>query len=130
LNALVGEYQRAFRLGLEEVAAGAAAVVRLAIGVLPSLSFISPGAPDVARLDPSLLAAVAVTLSVVTTSVAASNDVCIVAAEIVAAACAAAAARTAGAMRSRSRRRTDATLSVLSCDERQPSDPPAAGYGT
>jgi hypothetical protein len=67
-NALIDEYQRALGLGLEKVVAAAvAAVVPRAIVVLPALSFISAGASDVAPLDPSLLAAVAVTLSVVAT---------------------------------------------------------------
>jgi hypothetical protein len=129
LNALIGEYQRAFGLGLEEVAAGPGAVVRLAIGVLPALSFIRLLAPDVAPLDPLLLEAVTATLSAAPTSVTDSNDVWVVAEEIVAPACAA-AARIPSAKRSRNRRRKDATLPVLACDGRQSSDPPAASYGT
>jgi hypothetical protein len=124
LNALVAEYQRAFGLGLEEVAAATDAGVPRTIVVLPALSFISPGAPDVGPLDPSLPAAVAVTLSVVARSVADSNDVCVVAEEIVAPGCAAAAAKTPGTTRRRNRRRTGATLPSCQCDGR--SDLPAA----
>jgi hypothetical protein len=113
LNALVAEYQRAFGLGLE----GAADVVlSRAVVVLPALSFISSVAPDVAPVDPLLFPRLTATVSDVARSVADRNDARVVAEKIVVSLYVAAAARTAGATRSRSRRRKDATLRLLQRD--------------